>query len=452
MNRLQKKIFFIFLFFRVASFAQNEWTLEACVDYALNHNLKLNGLQYNTSSNKESYRQSYRELLPSVDANASYFIQYGRSIDPNNNAIISTDFFSNTYALNASIDIFQGFQKLNKIAASKFLYKATQEAASQEKYLVAFRVMSAFYDVQFLEGLIEISKKQVEISQNNYNLVSKQIDLGLKAGADKYEAASVLIGDKLIVTQNENKLKAAKLKLVQEMNLENTSDISINTSTTHMLIEKKIHVIDADAIYNNALSFMPSIKAQEFRVKAAKKDVNVARGNLYPTLTLLAGYRTGYFETNVDDAGNVIPFKTQFSDNANQFIGLSLQIPITNKWRSRSEIKQQKIILLQATNNLNIQKQELNKLIQELVQSYQATKVEYEQTQKNEAFRSVAFTVAQKKYDKGMISLLDLYQSKNLYAKAQSENLQVQLKLEVQKKTIDFYKGIAVFNINTITQ
>ena len=430
--------------------SQTNWTLDACIDYALKHNLKLNDLHYNTSSNKESYRQSYRELLPTVDAGTSYFIQYGRSIDPNNNAIISTDFFSNTYSLNASLDIFQGFQKLNKIAASKFLYKATQETASQEKYLLAFRIMSAFYDVQFFEGLIEISEKQVEISLSNYNLVTKQIELGLKAGADKYEAESVLIGDKLIVTQNENKLKAAKLKLVQEMNLENTLDISINTSDANFVLEKKAQPIDADSVYNTALSFMPSIKAQEFRVKAAKKDVNVARGNLYPTLTFLAGYRTGYFETNVDGAGNVIPFKTQFSDNANQFIGLSLRIPISDKWRSRSEIKQQKIILLQTANNLDIQKQELNKLIQELVQSYEATKVEYEQTKKNEAFRSLSFDISQKRYSKGLISLLDLYQSKNRYAKAQNENLQVKLKLEVQKKTIDFYMGLPVFNINTI--
>ncbi|HHC79915.1 MAG TPA: TolC family protein [Flavobacteriia bacterium] len=452
MNRLQKKIFFLFLLFQATAHSQNDWTLEACINYAVQHNLKINDLQYNTHSTKESHRQSYRSLLPSVSANASYFIQYGRSTDPNSNQITNTDFFSNNYSINASIDLFQGFQKLNEIAATKFLYRASKEVSLQEKYLLAFRVMSAFYDVQFFEELIQISKEQVKISQNNYNLVTKQIELGLKAGADKYEAASVLIGDKLIVTQNENKLKAAKLTLLQEMNLENSTDISIQTSDITMLQKSILQQIAADSIYQKALSFIPSIKAQELRVNAAKKDIGIARANLYPSLTLSAGYGTGFFETNVDATGKVIPFSTQIKDNASQFIGLSLRIPISGRWSSRSQIKQQKIALLKSKNNLALQKQELNKLIQELVQSYNASAIEYEQTQKNEAFRSVAFTVAQKKYDKGMISILELYRSKNLYAKAQSENLQVKMRLEVQKKTIDFYRGIAVFNINTITQ
>jgi outer membrane protein TolC len=103
---------------------------------------------------------------------------------------------------------------------------------------------------------------------------------------------------------------------------------------------------------------------------------------------------------------------------------------------------------MQATNNLDIQKQELQKLIQELVQLYEASKVEYNQTKQSEASHLLAFTIAQKKYDKGLISTLNLYQSKNLYSNAQNENLQVKLKLKVQRKTLDFYNGLPVFNIN----
>lgn len=449
MNRLKKIVSLSILIIGLTSYAQNNWSLEDCVDYALTHNLKLNDFNYSAKSNKESYRQSFRELLPTVTANSNYNIQYGRSVDPNNNTIVSTDFFSNNYYINGSITIFQGFQKLNKIASSKFLYKATQDEMLQEKYLLAFRVMSAFYDVQFFEGLVIISKEQVNVSLSNFNLVEKQIELGLKAGADKYEAESILIGDKLLVTQSENNLKAAKLKLIQEMNLENIIDIKINMLDAVVAKEEKLQEMEVDSIYNKALSFLPIIKAQENRVKAAKKEVSFAKGNLYPFLTFSAGYGTGFFETNVDASGSVIPFNTQLKDNASQFIGLSLRIPISERWSSRSQIKQQKIALMQATNNLDIQKQELQKLIQELVQSYEATKVEYKQTKQSEASRLLAFTIAQKKYDKGLISTLYLYQSKNLYANAQNENLQVKLKLKIQEKTLDFYMGLPVFNINT---
>lgn len=448
MNKLQKIIVPLIFLIGVTSYSQN-WTLDACIDYALEHNLKLNNLNYTVKATKESYRQSFRELLPSISANSSYYIQYGRSVDPNNNEIISNDFFSNNYSIDASISIFKGFQKQHKIKASKLIYKASQEETIQEKYLLAFRVMSAFYDVQFFEGLLQISKNQVEISLSNFNLVEKQIELGLKAGSDKYEAESMLIADKLIVTQSKNNLQAAKLRLIQEMNLENAVDIKINSSEIIDFKKEQILKTEATIVYNKALTFIPIIKAQELKVKAAEKDISIAKGNLYPSLSFLAGYGTGYYETNINALGGIIPFRTQIKDNASQYIGISLSIPISERFSMRSQIKQQKIVLMQEANNLDIQKQELNKMIQELVQNYEATKVEFEQTKQSEASHLLAFNIAQKKYDKGLISALDLYQSKNLYTNAQNENLQVKLKLKVQEKTLDFYMGLPVFNINT---
>lgn len=447
MNRFRNILFLMLLLANGYIQAQEKWTLDACVNYALDHNLTLNDLKLTIDANRETYRQSYRNLLPSISGNSSYNIRFGRSVDPNNNAIIISDFFSNSYSLNASIDVFQGFQKMNSIKAANFLYKATKEERLQEKYLLAFRVMSAFYDIQFFQGLLAISKEQEKISLKNLKLLKKQIALGLKAGVDIYEAESLLMTDRLKVTQNENSLNAAKLQLIQEMNLENTATISITESLKVNIDGEDDADIRSDAVYKESLSFIPSIKAQELRVAAAKKEVSIARGNLMPSLSFSAGYSTGFFETNTDDIGEVIPFRTQIKENASQFIGVSLRIPISNRWSARSRVKQQKIALERADNNLELQKQALNRLIQELVQGYHATQKELAQATKNEKSRFAAFSIAQKRFDKGLINAIELFQSKNLYEIAQNENLQIKLKMKVQKKTIDFYRGLPVFTI-----
>ncbi len=308
--------------------------------------------------------------------------------------------------------------------------------------------MTAFYDVQFFEGLLQISKEQVNISIINYNLVNKQVELGVKAGSDLYEAKAILIADKLIVTQRINDLKVAKLILSQEMNLESSDEIQLTLSDDSLSENDNFQEIDSDSIYQEALTFIPIVKSQEFRVKAAKKEVAIARGQLYPSLRFIAGYNTGYFETNTDESDKLIPFNTQIRDNLSRFVGISLNIPISERWSNRSFLKQQKIALLQADNSLNIQKQELNKVIQELVLAYNTTKTEFEQTQQSEASRLLSFQISQKKYDNGLISALELFQAKNFYVNAQNENLRVISKLKVQKKTLDFYKGLPVFNIN----
>ncbi len=444
---LKKYISSFVLLVSLVSFSQEKWTLDECVSYAIEHNLQVKNTAFNNDSSKESYRQSVRDLLPSVSGYTDYTIRYGRSADPQTNDFVNTDFFSNNYSLGANLDLFRGFQKLNTIKATKFIYKATQEDVMQQKFLLAFRVMRAFYDIQFYEGLVANSLEQLEISQGNFDLVQKQVELGIMAGADLYEAESNLLGDKLLVTQNKNLLANAKLILMQEMNLTDVDTIEIQ-ETLEEVIPEQNEEVTLDSIYQTARNFVPLVKSQEYRVTAAKKQLHATRGSLFPSLSLVAGYGTSYFETNVDENGNVIPFKTQFNDNTSKFVGAQLNIPISNGWSAHSRAKQQKIAYMQAKNNLEIQEQELFKLIQQLVQDNQAILAEYDQSTQKVKAQQLAFTIAQKRYEKGLINALELFQAKNLYGIAQNENLQAALKLKVNQRTIDFYSGLPIFNIN----
>lgn len=447
MNKKFKITTLLLLTIWASVFAQKSWTLDECVSYALAHNLQLNDFKYTNQSNKETYRQSVRNLLPSVNASSSYLVNYGRAEDPNTGTFVNQDFYSNNYSLESSIDLFQGFQKINAIKASKLLFKATKEDVLQQKYLLAFRVMQAFYDIQFFEGLVAISKEQLTVSQTNYNLVEKQVELGLKAGADLYEAESLLLTDKLNVTQSANQLATAKLTLIQEMNLENTSEIEITKELPQVVTDAMVNEIKSDSVYTEAREFLPLIKAQELRAKAARKQVAVSRGRLYPSLSFFAGIGTGYFETTRDTLGKTLPFRQQFRDNTSQYIGVNLSVPISNGWSARSQVKQSKIEKLRAENNLKTQEQELFQTIQQLVQDYNSLLVELVQSNQKMEAQNLAFTIAQKRYEKGLINALELFTAKNLYASAQNENLQVKLRSEINKSTLDFYRGLPVFNI-----
>lgn len=443
-----KKVFFILSFASwFTTIAQQVWSLEQCVDFAIENNLQLNDFEFTEQSNKETYRQSVRNLLPNVNGFADYNISFGRQVNPNDNSISNTEFFSNNYSISGSFDVFQGFQKINSIKASKFLFRAAKEESIQQRYLLAFRVMRAFYDIQFIEGLIIISEEQVEISRTNYELVKKQIEVGLMAGADLYEAESLLLADELLLTQNRNRLAAAKLALIQAMNLQGETDILIRPEIENSQIETNT-AITSDSIFSTAMEFIPLIKAQELRVKAAKKQVAIARGNLAPSIAIQGGYGTGYFETITDTLGVTIPFRSQFRDNTNQFIGVSLNVPISNAWSGRSRIKQQKIALSRAKNNFEIQEQELYQLIQQLVQEYNALNTEVLQTEKRSKSQELAFQIAQKRYEKGLVNAIELGRAKTLFATAQNEYLQVRLRLKVNKSTLDFYNNLPIFNIN----
>ncbi|WP_435261610.1 TolC family protein [Tenacibaculum sp. nBUS_03] len=430
------------------SVGQERWTLNKCVEYAIEHNLQIKKNKYKNESNREKYKQSYRNLLPSVRATSDYATRFGRSVDPNDNSISDTSFFINNYSLEASVDLFMGFQKLNAIKVSNLIYKTTEKETLQQKYLLALRVMQAFYDVQFLKGALIIAEEQTKVSQANYDLVKRKIELGVGAGADLYEAESILLTERLNVTTTFNRLAAAKLVLIQEMNLQNTTDIFLVEEITKNE-ELESSKVESDSVFKKAKSFIPIIKVHELKIEAVKKQLAIERGKLYPSLSLFGRYGTAYAETIKDNLGNTVSFGKQIKDNAFQVIGLSLNIPISTGWATRSSIKQQKIAFLDAKNDLLIQKQILFKTIQELVLEYHALQVEYKQTIKNEEVQGLAFTIAQKRYEKGMISSIELFTAKNLFANSQNQNLQVKLKLEVNRSTLKFYQGLPVFTIGS---
>ena len=445
---LKLKAFLLLLsFFTLKVQAQSSWSLEECVAYAMVHNLEVKDFEYVSQSGKENYRQSIRNLLPRIDASTGYNINYGRSTDPFTNDVVTNEFFSNGYSLSSSIDLFQGFLKMNSIKTSRFIYEANLQETLQQKYLLAFRVMRAFYDVRFYEELVEVAKGQTEVSQANYNLVKRQIELGLKAGADLYESESLLLSDKLNLTQSENKLELAKLQLMQEMNLEDKDNFYIARKKQEDGFQKIFQAIHTDSIYQQAESFLPLLKAQEFRVNAARKQIDVNRAYLYPSLSLYANIGTGYFQTTRDTLGNTIEFRNQIRDNTYRAVGLSLNIPISRGWSTRSRIKQSKIDLLRVENNFEIQKQTVYNDIQQLVVENKALQNEYAQSLQKVKAQELTFLIAQRRYEKGLISILELTSAKNLFSAAQNENLEVGLRLEVNNSTIDFYRGVSLFNI-----
>jgi len=425
--------------------AQQTWTLDDCVAYALEHNLQLKDKALDEASNQESYRQSFREFLPGASASVGYGVSFGRSTDPFTNDVITTDFFSNSYSIGVSIDLFTGFQRTNAIKANQFILQASKEETIQEKYTLAFEVMQAFYDIRFFYGLIEISEEQLALSQANQRLVSRQIELGIKAKSDRYEAESVLIADKLNVTQSKNKLEAAKLRLMQIMNLKDASDITIQSTDNTSLVMKKTTSIDS--VFTKAISFLPLVKAKELRIQGAEKQMDVARGGLYPSLSFYTGASTGFYETTQNQQGSTIPFADQFRNNASQYISFSLSIPISNRWATRSRIQHLKIEQFRSKNQLEIQEQELYQTIQKLILDQEGLEVEYEQSEQKLEAQKLAFTIAQKKYEQNLISILELSTVKNALANAQNEYLQVQLKSEINKVTLDFYRGIKVFDM-----
>ncbi len=424
--------------------AQQKWSLDECIAYALENNLDLESQAITNSSGKEIYEQSKRNRLPYVDAGSSYRINFGKSVDPNTNTIINNNFASNSFSLQGGLMLFEGFIRGNYTAYTRFKHLAGIELGKALKSDIAFEVMNNFHNALYYSGLLEIVNEQKELSELNLEKIRKQSQVGISARTDILEIEARLAEEELLVIRTENNLKSSILELKRVMNFPVTNELQLQEPGDIEFIAPG-GFADADSIYRLALEHLPAVKARDQQLKSVEKSLAVARGNYYPSLSLFGGYYTGYYETNTDAAGRPISFRNQLKNNASQSVGLSLSIPLFNRLNTRSEIKLGKLELEKVRVELTNYKNQLYYEIESYCQELSAMAAEFTQAQKQTESNQLAYEVAEKKKEQGLFNVIDLYTSKNLLSNAQSELLRIRLQYLLKRKTIDFYMGKPVF-------
>ncbi len=436
--------FFVFglLLISFKGVSQKIWTLDNCIEYALEHNLVQETQNYNAKISKERWRQSQRDMLPTIGISyPRYNVRFGRTLDPVTNSFVDTRFVSGlSGGISSSLTLFESFKKWHTLSYQKLIYESSQFDKRQAQYDLAFRVMGLFNSVLFKEGTLEIIKEQQATNLLHQKAIVKKVELGLVAKADFYEIEAATSGDALEVLKAENSLKAAKLALIQEMNLEVTDIYIVQGMEIIALLDndKSFHI---ETVFNASKEILPSLQKSKINVETTKKDLAIKKTGLLPRISLRGGISSTFSDNIKDASGSTIPFREQVKNNQSQYIGLSLNYPLFGNGRTRSSIKIAKIQLEKAQTQLKIEEQHTYKIIQELLQKNDALIAEELLNLKTIKAKEKAYHIAQKKFEKELINLYELQLASNTYLIAKIEQIRLMAQMAIQKHTIDFYNG-----------
>ena len=421
--------------------AQETWNLNECIDYALQNNLDQYDLKLGEEAAKIDQLQSKLNLLPSVSASSSAGLNFGRSVDPSTNDIVNTELFNNSNSLNSSLTLFRGFIQQNQIAYSRFRREAAQWETINNQDDLAFKILMAYYDVTYYNGLIEIAKEQLRLSEINLKKTEALIETGLKARTDLAEIQATYEKEKLNLIQSENKKQEARLRLGQLMNLPagELTQMQIEAEEPELVSSM---LLANDSLFASFVTQSPFVKMAEARLQASAKEVAVVRGQFFPTVQLNASISTGYYETYRDDNGKTIAFKTQLDNNMSQYVGASISIPVFAKNQIRSQYRKAKLAEEQAQIQVDKYRQTVYYELLNNSRELQALFREFVQTGKQVEADDLAFQVAQRKYDEGLIDVIELLAVKNRLGEAQSNRLLASLQWAIKARVVDFYKGV----------
>jgi outer membrane protein len=417
---------------------EKKWTLENCISYAITNNIELQRQKLLTETAKANFVKSKMDIFPSLNFGSDARIGFGRSIDPVTNLITFKQNLGNSYSLNSTIQLFNGFATLNAIAANKFMFQAGLETEKINRNTLIVSIMGQFYQVLYSKGLENASKMQLDLSEKQLFRIVKMVETGREALSGQFEMESQVSADRLAYTIAQNSASQALTTLKQMLQLDPGSDFDILMPDMNRMVIFDGN-FNTDSIYNIASQTLPRLKAINYELKASEKQIASAKGNLAPKLYVGGGIYTGYYKVISESASGQPSFKSQLKNNNSQALFFSFDIPIFNNY---TNVRNLKLAKIRKTDNELKLEQEKNSLYTEIENaslSYNKGKDEFKAAEANLQYNKKSFTAVEKKFESGLVDVTDYAAAKTTLFTAEAEAMRTKLQLLIRRLTIQFY-------------
>lgn len=413
-------------------------TMDECMAYAVEHSVSVCKQENVLDNAKMNYRQSVASLFPSVSASISASTNFGRSIDPETNCYTTVSTFGNSYSLSASMPLFAGLRYVNGIRAAKVARERGYSDLQIARDKVAMDVMRAYSDVVYYKGAVKIAEEHLSASRETLRQAQKLQELGRKSAAEVAEVASQEANYDYLLAEQQNNLTMAWIALREVMNLPQDYTLEV--------VEEDGIIVSCDnlqiqRIVENALDGNAQVVSSELAVKEYKLHYARAKGAWFPTISLSAGINTNYY-TNFDNKQAYPSFSSQFKNNSGEYVGVSMSIPIFSNLSRSASVRSSRNALRNAELELSAVRSSVESEVVQACSRMEGYGKLYNQAMKKVEASQLAYDGIAAKFEKGLVTAIELQSAATTLLQAKSERLRSQLQYMIEKRMVDYYSGI----------
>ena len=418
--------------------AQNDWTMQQCMQYAVEHNHEVKQAELKLDNYKAQKMNAVGSFLPYVDAGIGAQYNFGRAIDPETNGYTDVSTFYNGYQLSASLPVFDGFSRLHALKAAKASELMGKSSLRKQQDQTALNVLQAYANVAYYDGLVKMADEKVQET----SLLLKQTrlfeEVGRKSAADVAQVESQEAEADYELTRQQNLYASALLELKKAMALPLSEELRVNSEESFGKDNSGVELGMAEA--NSSLSSLhPELQTAQYQVQASKHEWRQARASLFPSLSLSAGLNTTYYKTLHSETA--ASFRNQLKNNMGEFVGATVSIPLFNRLQTITNIRKAKNNYRIAQEALEQKQLELEKLSREAWQDWQGYLKQTVQMEKKVEADSIAYQLTKRQFEEGLSTAIDLHTTSTQLLKSKATLLQCQLMAMVKEQLVRYYRG-----------
>jgi outer membrane protein len=415
---------------------EKKWTLEECVNYALENNITVRKGVNAILSNEYDIKAAKGNFLPTVSANASQNLGLGnQEIFPGQ--FVDRTSHSTNLGISARQTVFNGFRNTNLYKQAQINNELNQMELERIKDDVSLNVVNANLNVLFNKENLETAQAQSNFSQEQLVRVNKLVDAGVQPRANVYDAVANASRDEQNLTIAQNNYDLALLSLSQFLQLPFEGfEIEIqevdNPSSALMYN-------DVTPILEYAYQNRPEVKVAEKNIENAEINTEIAKSGFLPDVSLGYTFGSNVFFSNLSQTEET--FFNQLNDQKTQNFNVNIAIPIFSGYDNKTNVAKSKIQQENSLLDLEQTKLNLESNIQRAFTDAKAAFKTFEASKKSLEAQEMAFQNAQERYNMGALNTFDLEQTRIQLINAQSALTNAKYDFVFKTKVLDFYLG-----------
>ena len=202
----------------IAGNAQETWSLQKCVEYALENNIQIKQQALGTAFQENQVNQAKSDRLPNLNAQLGNNYSFGRSLTYEN-TYENVNSTSLSGYLGTNITVFNGFTLKNTIEQRELDLQASIQDLRKAKDDISLAIAASYLEILFDEELVLVSEANIEVTKQQINRTQQLVDAGSLAKGALLEIEAQLAREELQLVNDQNRVQLAYLTLYQFLEL-----------------------------------------------------------------------------------------------------------------------------------------------------------------------------------------------------------------------------------------
>lgn len=425
----------------MAQESSKEWTLEDCINYALDKNIQL---QQNKNALEESeieIKSAKAALFPSLSFSTSHNL-VNRPYQENSNTVSGTEIiqssdkstYNGNYNLNAQWTVWNGGRRLNNIKQQKTNRDIANLNVAETENMLQEEITKLFVQILYADESVKINQNTLETSKATYQRGEELYEEGSISKADLAQLEAQVGNDQYQLVTSESTLRNYKLQLKQMLELDGTAEMNLilpqlNDDDVLKMLPSQIDV------YQTALANRPEIQSGKLSIDNAKLAISAAKSGYYPTISMNAS------SSSTTNSASTRNWADQIKYGWNNIIGITLSVPIFDNRQNKTNVQKAQIQYSNTQLDLETKQKELYSNIETLWLDALNAQQQYNAAESKLKSCQTSYDMVSEQFNLGMKNTVELLTEKNNLLSAKQQKVQAKYMAILNRTLLNFYAG-----------